>query len=67
MITMKERIEERINQLPESMLREVLDFVEFLFWKASSEKEEPLLEIAGALSGDPISAEDIERELYDSK
>jgi hypothetical protein len=67
MITVKEKIAERINQLPEHKLCEVLDFIEFLSWKISSEKEEPLLVIAGTLSGDPISAEDIERELYDSK
>lgn len=42
MITMKEKIAERIDQLPEHKLREVLDFIEFLSWKASSEKEEPL-------------------------
>jgi hypothetical protein len=65
MISLKEKITENLDHLPETMLREVLDFIEFLSWKASNEKEEPLLMIAGTLSGDSIFAEDIERELYD--
>lgn len=67
MITVKKKIVEKIDQLPESMLNEVLDFIEFLYWKVSTERENPLLEISGILSGDPISSEDIERELYENE
>ena len=65
MTHLKERITESLDRLPEPMLFEVLDFIEFLNWRASDQKEEPLLTVAGTLSGKPISAETIERELYD--
>ena len=64
MVSLKERITENLGRLPEPMLREVLDFIEFLAWRASEQKE-PLLTVAGILSGGEISAKDIERELYD--
>jgi len=64
MVELKERIIESLEPLPESMLREVLDFIEFLTWRKTNQKE-PLLMLTGILSGEPISAEDIERELYD--
>ena len=65
MASLKEKITEGLDRLPEPMLFEVLDFIEFLNWKASDQKEEPLLIVAETLSGKPISAETIERELYD--
>ena len=61
--SLKENILERLEQLPEPALREVLDFVEFISRKVV-EQEEPLLAVAGILSGGSLSAEEIERELY---
>ena len=66
MVSLKERIIENLGRLPEPMLREVLDFTESLAWRASDQKE-PLLMVAGILSGEEISAKQIERELYDAE
>jgi hypothetical protein len=59
----RERIVEKLEYLPESNLRQVLSFVEFLTWRAT-EQDEPLLSVAGVLSGEMLSAEEIEEELY---
>jgi len=63
MTALQERIMVKLQQLPEPALREVLDFVEFLAWRAAAQ-EDPLLSVAGILSGEPISVADIEEELY---
>lgn len=63
MTVLQERIMVKLQQLPEPALREVLDFVEFLAWRAAAQ-EDPLLSVAGILAGEPISAADIEEELY---
>lgn len=63
MQSLKESIQRKLDQLPESALEEVLDFVEFLSRKMVPQ-EEPVLTVAGILSGTPLSAEEIERELY---
>jgi hypothetical protein len=63
MTILKDRIVEELDRLPESSLREVLSFVEFLGWR-TAEPDEPLLAIAGALSGDMLSAPQIEEDLY---
>ena len=64
MMALKEQIVEKLDHLPESKLRQLLNFVEFTTWR-SSEQEEPLLSMAGILSGRPLSAEEIEQQLYD--
>ena len=65
MASLTERIVEKLQQLPEPRLREVLDFVEFLGWRVTEgEGGEPLLSVAGSLSGKELSADEIERELY---
>ena len=61
--SLKEDILGKLDQLPDSALREVLDFVEFISKKVTT-KEDPLLAVAGTLSGNPLSAEEIERQLY---
>lgn len=61
--SLKEDILEKLEQLPEPALQQVRDFVEFLSQKALVE-EDPVLAVAGILSGDSLSAEEIERELY---
>ncbi|MFB6272481.1 MAG: DUF2281 domain-containing protein [Salinibacter sp.] len=59
----KQRLIEEIEELPEERLREVLDFVGFL--KGRDRKgEDPILRVAGCLSGPPLTAEEIEDELY---
>lgn len=60
----------KLNELPEPRLREVLRFVEQINQPAKHPQtidwtEEPLLSIAGMLSGEPLSAQAIETELYD--
>jgi hypothetical protein len=63
MVALRERIVEKLEYLPESNLRQVLSFVEFLTWRAT-DQDEPLLSVAGILSGKMLSAEEIEEELY---
>jgi len=63
MIALRERIVDKLEYLPESNLRQVLSFVEFLTWRAT-DQDEPLLCVAGVLSGKMLSAEQIEEELY---
>ena len=63
MVALRERIIEKLEYLPESNLRQVLSFVEFLTWRAT-DQDEPLLSVAGVLSGKMLSAEEIEEELY---
>jgi hypothetical protein len=63
MVTLQQRITEKIEMLPENRLREVLNFVDFLMW-TSGEQEEPLLSVAGILPGKGFSVEEIEKELY---
>ncbi len=63
MTVLKERIVEKLDQLPEPDLRQVLSFVEFLTWK-TVEQDEPLLSVAGILEGEMLSSEEIEHELY---
>jgi len=63
MVALRERIVEKLEYLPESNLHQVLSFVEFLTWRAP-DQDEPLLSVAGVLSGKTLSAEEIEEELY---
>jgi hypothetical protein len=63
MASVKDKILEKLDHLPEPKLREVLTFVEFLTWRMG-DQDEPLLSITGILSGKPISAKEIEQELY---
>ncbi|MEX0269167.1 DUF2281 domain-containing protein [Leptolyngbyaceae cyanobacterium UHCC 1019] len=63
------QIVEKLEHLPDPTLNEVLDFVEFLTWRKTGRQvgltnEEPLLSVAGVLSGDPLSDREIEAELY---
>lgn len=61
--SLKEDIRERLEELPEPALREVLSFVDFISRKGVRE-EEPVLAVAGILSGEALSTRDIEQELY---
>ena len=61
----KEKIFEKIIDLPDYRLKEVVDFIEFLRSK-KEEAEDPILNVAGCLSGKPITAKEIEEDLYGS-
>ena len=61
--SLRKELVEKLDDLPESRLREVLAFVEFLTWQTIGQ-DEPLLSIAGILSGEALSAKQIEQELY---
>ena len=60
---LKESLIERLDELPDAALQEVMDFVAFLSWRGSGE-DAALLDLAGQLSGEPISHAAIEAELY---
>ena len=60
---LKQKLLERITDLSEGRLQEVLDFIDFLRTREHPD-EDPILQVAGSLSGDPLSAEEIEQELY---
>ena len=60
---LKRRLLEKITDLPEARLQEVLDFVDFLRTRGRKD-EDPILRVAGCLSGSPLSTEEIEEELY---
>jgi hypothetical protein len=63
--TLREKIAQKLQNLPETSLREVLDFVEFLSWKGVNQgQDDPVLSVAGTLSGKTLSSEEIEQELY---
>jgi hypothetical protein len=52
-----------VGGLPTFRIEELLDYIEFL--KSREEKtEDPILKVAGILSGEPISAKEIDEELY---
>ena len=63
MSALKESIIEKLDSLPEPALRQVLDFMSFLTWKGVG-KDTSLLAVTGQLSGEPLSAPQIEEELY---
>jgi hypothetical protein len=63
MISIRERIVKKLDDLPESDLREVLEFIEFRTWKTVGQSAS-LMSVAGILSGEMLSATDIETELY---
>ena len=58
-----------LGRLPGPEILKVLDFVDFLEARSrsavqKSDAEDPILRVAGCLSGIPLSAEQIEKELY---
>lgn len=61
--SLKGLIVEKLERLPGPVLQEVLDFIEFLSQRKAP-SEDPILAVAGMLAGSPVSADEIERELY---
>ena len=62
MVPARDSIVDKLDLLPEPELREVLDFVEFLT-SMNAVEEVPLLAVAGILSCESVSAQEIEQEL----
>lgn len=60
---LRQRLLERVTDLPGVRLQEVLDFVDFLRAREAGDHDS-ILKVAGCLSGSPLSAEEIEEELY---
>jgi len=57
------KVMSNLGGLPTFRIEELLDYIEFL--KNREEKtEDPILKVAGILSGEPISAKEIDEELY---
>jgi hypothetical protein len=63
MAVLRERIIEKLHDLPDEELREVLSFVDFLNWRSGKE-ESALLSVAGILTGKSLTSDEIEEELY---
>ncbi|MBF2046042.1 MAG: hypothetical protein IGS54_01360 [Elainella sp. C42_A2020_010] len=57
-----------LQHLPEAKIQAILEFTRFLAWKSqregSAKPDEPLLSVAGILSSEPLTAEEIESALY---
>lgn len=60
---LKRKVLDRWEGLSDPKLLEVLEFVEFVGARRP-DGEDPVLRVAGCLSGSPLSAEEIEQELY---
>lgn len=65
----KDRIIEEIEHLSGYRLQEVLDFIAYLKAKerprpVGATEEDPILKVAGCLSGEPITPVEIEEDLY---
>ena len=60
---LRRKIMENAADLREVRLQEVLDFIAFLRTREKG-YEDSILEVAGCLSGSPLSAVDIEEGLY---
>ena len=61
--TLTRQLLQKLAVFGEGRLREVIEFVDFLAIKEAS-AEDPVLQVAGCLSGAPLSASEIEAELY---
>lgn len=60
---LKQRLVEKLAGLGDERLRELIDYAEFLATRGTV-SEDPVLQVAGCLSGMPLSATEIEDELY---
>ena len=60
---LKETIIEKLDSLPEPTLRQVMNYLTLLTRQGNGQ-EPSLLSVAGGLSGTPLSAVEIEKELY---
>ena len=63
---LRQKLMENVAHLRGARLQEVLDFIDFLRTRERGD-EDSILEVAGCLSGSPLSAGEIEEELYGEK
>jgi hypothetical protein len=54
---------EKIRELPQDRVVEVINFVDFLRSR-SQQDNDPILDVVGCLSGKPLSGHEIEEALY---
>jgi hypothetical protein len=60
---LRQELLSKIIELPESKIKALLGMIDYFYVKKNGD-EDPILNVAGCLSGSPISAEEIEKELY---
>jgi hypothetical protein len=60
---LKQQLLEKVTDLSDARLQEVLDFIDFLRLR-EQKSEDPILRVAGSLSGSPLSGQAIDDELY---
>ncbi len=63
MLSTKEKIIQKLDSFSELELAQLLELTENINKKEST--EDPLLNVIGILSGEPISKDKIDQELYD--
>jgi hypothetical protein len=63
MLSIKEKIIQKLDSFSELELAQLLELTENINKKESI--EDPLLNVIGILSGEPISTDKIDQELYD--
>ncbi len=63
---LRQQLLEKVTDLSEARLQEVLDFIDFLQLR-EQKNEDPILRGAGCLSGSPLFTEAIDEELYGKK
>jgi len=57
------KVMSEVAGLPTFRIEELLDYIEFLRHR-EEKAEDPILKVAGSLSGEPMSVKEIEEELY---
>jgi len=62
MLSTKDKIIQKLDSFSELELTQLLELVDRI--KEEKSTEDPLLNVIGILSGDPISTNSIDRELY---
>jgi hypothetical protein len=60
---LRKKLLERIANMPEARLQAILDFADFLRIQ-ERKNADSVLDVAGCLSGSPLSSAEIEEELY---
>ena len=60
---LRQQLLEKVTDLSEARLQEVLDFIDVLRLR-EQKSEDPILRVVGSLSGSPLSGESIDEELY---
>lgn len=64
MNTIREQIIEKIDKVPEPILVKILKLVNSSAENIQNTKDDPILSVAGILSGTSISSKEIDNKLY---